>query len=132
MQSGVHDDPGYEKPRGRGHEPLLGEFPGSAVLLLVDLLEGGPVGVEDDGVDGGEADDARGTGDPEGAPGEADEHAEQLPQPVDYVEEVVLLLPRRVRDEGAAACCDFELSSRRKDETATHLQMLSSFSVETA
>ena len=110
MQSGVHDDPDDEEPRGRGHEPLLGEFPGPAVFFLVDLLEGGPVGVEDGGVDGGEADDAHGAADPEGAPGESDEHAEQLPQPVDHVEEVVLLVPRRVRDEGAAACRDFEFS----------------------
>ena len=68
VQSGVHNDPDDEKPGRRGHEPLLGEFPGSPVLLLVDLLEGGPVGVEDGGVDGGETDDPNGPCDSEGAP----------------------------------------------------------------
>lgn len=55
VQSGVHDDPDDEEAGRRGHEPLLGEFPGPSVLLLVDLLEGGPVRVEEGGVDGGEA-----------------------------------------------------------------------------
>ena len=55
VKSGVHNDPDDEKPGRRGHEPLLGEFPGPSVLLLVDLLEGGPVRVEEGGVDGGEA-----------------------------------------------------------------------------
>ena len=68
VKSGVHNDPDDEKPGRRGHEPLLGEFPGPSVLLLVDLLEGGPIGVEDGGVDGSEAYDAGGPGDPKGAP----------------------------------------------------------------
>ena len=101
VQSGVHNDPDDEEPGGGGHESLLGEFPGSSELFLVDLLEGGPVGVEEGGVDGGEADDPGSTGDPEAAPREAEEHAEQLSEPVDYVEEVVLFGPRRVRRESA-------------------------------
>ena len=46
--------------------------------------------------------DPGGPADPEDAPGQADEQAEQLPEPVDHVKEVVLLGPDRVRDEGAA------------------------------
>ena len=136
VQSGVHNDPDDEKPGRRGHEPLLGEFPGPSVLLLVDLLEGGPIGVEDSGVDGGEAYDTGGPGDPEGAPRQADEHAKQLPEPIDHVEEVVLLGPRRVRNEGAAVTKQyFRIFQRRtfvKDDDATHPQMLSSLSVEIA
>ena len=101
VQSGVHNDPDDEEPGRRGHESLLGEFPGSSELFLVDLLEGGPVGVEECGVDGGEADEPGSTSDAEAAPREAEDHAEQLPEPVDHVEKVVLFGPRRVRREGA-------------------------------
>ena len=96
MQSRVDDDPGDEESRRTGHESLLGQFPHSAVLLLVHLLEADAVDVSGAGGCAAKQRQRRRAAEPEDAEDDAQDDAQDLPHPVERVQERLLVRPRRL------------------------------------
>ncbi len=66
---------------------------GGVSHLLVDALESDAVDVSDDGADGGESDDGECTLEADHAEGQADKDAQDLTDPVDDIQEGLLLRP---------------------------------------
>ena len=93
MESGVDDDPGDKESREGGHESLFGQLPLSSVFLFVDGLESAVVGVDGPGVESRESHQSVGALDAEQSPKESQCHAEDLPRPIDHVQELLLVRP---------------------------------------
>ena len=91
VQARVHDDPRDQEARGPGQEALLGQLPGAAILSLVHALHRREPDVDEAGGEEREQEDADEALHGDEAPDDAEDEADDLPAPVDHVQELFLL-----------------------------------------